>query len=81
MPKVFDWNGHRFHFFSNEGDPREPLHVHVTSRSGATAKFWIRPEVVLASNKGFPAKVLSQLVSVIEDRADEIESVWNDHFG
>jgi hypothetical protein len=30
MPRVFDWNGYRFHFFSNEGDPREPVHIHVT---------------------------------------------------
>ena len=25
MPKVFAWNGYRFHFFSEEGDPRERL--------------------------------------------------------
>lgn len=80
MPKVFDWNGYRFHFFSNEGNPREPVHVHVT-RNRDTAKFWIKPEVSLSYNKGFGAKVLSQLVSVIEDRVEEIESAWNDHFG
>ncbi len=79
MPKIFEWNGYRFHFFSNEGDPREPVHVHVT-RALATAKFWLRPEVAVAYNKGFNAKVLSQLVSVIEDRTEEIESAWNDHF-
>ena len=37
MPKVFDWNGYRFHFYANEGDPREPVHVHV-ARAGADAK-------------------------------------------
>jgi uncharacterized protein DUF4160 len=79
MPRVFDWNGYRFHFFSNEGDPREPVHVHVT-RAPATAKFWIRPQPAVAYNKGFPAKVLSQLISVIESRADEIENAWHDHF-
>jgi hypothetical protein len=79
VPLVFRWNGYRFHFFSNEGDPREPVHVHVT-RSPATAKFWLRPEVALAYNRGFPPRVLSELVSVIESRADEIERAWNDHF-
>jgi hypothetical protein len=54
--------------------------VHVTARDGATAKFWVQPEVSAASNKGFSAKVLSQLMSVIEERAEEIESAWNDHF-
>ena len=79
MPKVFDWNGYRFHFFSNEGDPREPVHVHVT-KDRSTAKFWIRPEVTLVYDKGFSRKVLSELVAVIEERADEIERAWNEHF-
>lgn len=79
MPLVFRWNGYRFHFYSNEGNPREPVHVHVT-RAPATAKFWIRPEVSLAHNKGFPPRVLSELLSVIEERADEIERHWHDHF-
>jgi len=79
VPKVFDWNGYRFHFFSNEGDPREPAHVHVT-KDRDTAKFWLRPEVALAYDRGFPPRVLSQLIRVIEDRRDEIESAWNDYF-
>ena len=37
MPLVFRWKGYRFHFFSNEGDPREPVHIHVT-KDGADAK-------------------------------------------
>ena len=79
MPLVFLWNGYRFHFFSNEGDPREPAHIHVT-RDRSTAKFWIKPEVGIAYNKGFPPRVLSELVAVIEARSDEIERAWNDHF-
>ena len=47
MPNVFTWNGFRFHFFANEGDPREPMHIHV-SRPGAKAKFWLFPEVEMA---------------------------------
>src|SRR5690606_40111225 len=44
VPKVFDWNGYRFHSYSNEGDPPEPPHIHV--RKGRDdAKFWLRPEV------------------------------------
>ena len=31
MPTVFKREGYRFYFFSNEGDPREPTHVHVRS--------------------------------------------------
>lgn len=79
MPKVFDWNGYRFHFFANEGDPREPLHVHVT-KGRADAKFWLRPDVAVAYNRGFPPRVLTALVGVIEARRDMIEGAWNDFF-
>ena len=79
MPKVFEWNGYRFHFFANEGDPREPVHIHV-SRAGAKAKFWLFPEVSVAYNRGFPPHVLSGLVTLIENRRSLIESAWNDYF-
>lgn len=55
MPKVFEWNGYRFHFFANEGDPREPSHIHV-SRDGSDAKFWLVPRlrspITVASRQG-----------------------------
>lgn len=79
MPKVFDSNGYRFHFFSNEGYPREPIHVHV-SRAGASAKFWLSPEVELAYNRGYDARTVKRLQDVIEQRRDEIEERWNDYF-
>jgi hypothetical protein len=79
MPVVFRWNGYRFHFFSNEGDPREPVHVHVT-KGRPTAKFWLYPEVTVAYNKGFSSRVQSELIRLIEARRDEIERAWNEHF-
>ena len=79
MPLVFRWNGYRFHFFSNEGDPLEPVHIHVT-REGADAKFWVQPEVNVAYNKGFSARTLAMLSRIVEERREEIERAWNDHF-
>ena len=79
MPKVFEWNGYRFHFYSNEGDPREPIHIHV-SRPGAKAKFWLFPEVELAYNRGYDARTVKRLQEVVEQRRAEIEEVWNDYF-
>ncbi len=37
MPAVFKFKGWRSHFFSNEGDPRELVAVHV-AKNGADAK-------------------------------------------
>jgi len=47
MPVIFRHKGYRFFFFSNEGFPLEPCHIHVR-KGGAVAKFWIVKEVRLA---------------------------------
>ena len=79
MPVVFRVDGRRFHFFANEGDPREPVHIHV-ARPGADAKFWLYPEVELAYNHGFDARSIKRLRDIVEARRDEIEDAWNDFF-
>lgn len=79
MPKVFEWNGYRFHFFANEGDPREPVHIHV-SRAGAKAKFWLFPEVELAYNRNYDARTIKRLQEVVAQRRFEIEEFWNAFF-
>lgn len=80
MPVVFRVGGFRFFFYSNEGDPREPVHIHVM-RDGDEAKFWLYPVPFLAYNRGFNARVLAELLTTVEDRRDEIEEAWHDHFG
>jgi hypothetical protein len=59
MPTVFRAAGFRFFLYSNEGDPREPVHIHA-ERGGSEAKFWINPDVRVAYNSGFNAKVLRE---------------------
>jgi len=80
MPGVFRDRGYRFHFYSNEGIPREPVHVHV-QKGDADAKFWLYPTVSVARNQGFSARELAALLEVVEQRRAEIERAWNDHFG
>lgn len=80
MPVVFRENGYRFHFYSNEGEPREPVHIHVT-KDGADAKLWLYPIVEIAYNRGFDARTLKWMSSVIETRKDEIAEAWHEHFG
>lgn len=79
MPKVFDWRGYRFHFYSYEGSPREPIHVHV-AKPGADAKFWLFPDVRLARNNGMSAREIRLLRSQIADRKPEIVEKWNAFF-
>lgn len=80
MPVVFRHGNVRFFFYSNEGSPREPIHVHAESPDGE-AKFWIQPEVGIAASVGFDRRALSDLVKVVETRKEEIERAWHEHFG
>lgn len=80
MPVVFRWQGVRFFFYSNEGNPREPVHVHA-ERDGGEAKIWLFPEVRVAESAGFDRRTLHELVIVAERHRDDIERAWHEHFG
>jgi hypothetical protein len=79
MPIVFFERGFRFFFYSNEGSPREPLHVHV-EKDRSEAKFWLLPTVKLAYNDGYDARTLRELSRIVEANRERIERVWNEHF-
>ncbi len=81
MPVIFSDRGFRLHFYSSEGDPREPMHVHVAKRGEGDAKFWLYPEVVMADNRGLDARTLRWLTEQIGLRRPEIVSAWHEHFG
>ena len=70
--------GYRF-FFSNEGDPTEPLHVHVR-KGESLAKFWLEPRVVVANSYGMTSSELHMLSKVVVKNAELIRSAWNEHF-
>jgi hypothetical protein len=38
-PVVFRHGGAKFQFYANEGNPREPVHIHAM-KDGIDAKFW-----------------------------------------
>jgi hypothetical protein len=56
------------------------MHIHVFSADGE-AKFWLRPKIELAENRGIAAREITELARIIERRADEIETAWTKHFG
>jgi hypothetical protein len=80
MPVILRYKGYTFFFFSNEGIPREPLHVYVR-RGGATAKFWVEPQVGLAESYGLSGQELKELAKVVGDNRQLIERTWYEFFG
>jgi hypothetical protein len=79
MPVVFRYKSFRFFFYSNEGNPREPLHVHVRSGEGE-AKYWLKPVAHLAGSEGYDARTLRELSQVVAENAELIERTWNEYF-
>lgn len=67
-------------FYSNEGNPCEPVHVHVRS-GGVETKFWLIPQVRVATSYGFNATTLRELAEVAQTNSGLIERAWNDYFG
>jgi hypothetical protein len=75
-PTVFREGPFRFFFFSRE-EPR--MHVHVSHPDGE-AKFWLEPEVGLATQTGLAGHVLNAAKQLVEDHLQEIVDAWNTHF-
>ena len=80
MPVVFRHKGIRVFFYSNEGQPREPLHVHA-QRGASLAKIWLQTEVAVAENYGFSSSELKDLLEVVQANGALIERTWNEYFG
>ena len=80
VPTIFRIRGFRFFFYSNEGRPREPPHVHI-EQGNREATFGLRPEVHLANNDGFGARALREVLRRVEANRERIERAWHDFFG
>jgi len=80
MPVVFRDSGLRYYFFSNEGLPREPPHIHVKG-GGRDVKVWLEPEVAVAESYGFNSAELARILRIVLERRSLILKAWDDHFG
>jgi hypothetical protein len=76
MPTILRISGFRVYFYSHE--PGEPPHVHV-DRGNASAKVWLDP-VRLASNSGFSARELNEVIRLARNRREECLEAWHGFF-
>jgi hypothetical protein len=79
MPVILRYKGCRFFFYSNEGDPSEPIHVHV-QKAERIAKFWIAAQVSVAESYGFTSAELRELQKVARNNVELIERCWHEYF-
>ena len=76
-PTVAKDGPYRLFFFSRE---ETRIHIHVAHADGE-AKFWLTPEVTLATHTGLSAKQLREAQIIVETRLKEICHAWSQHFG
>ena len=86
MPQLFRLGSYLIYFWSNENDPLEPIHVHVTEGQAAAnaTKIWITStgKAILCKNtSGIPKQILRKMIRFIEANSKEIEERWIEHFG
>jgi Domain of unknown function (DUF4160) len=79
MPVVLRIDGFKFLFYGNEGNPREPVHIHV-KLGRDEAKFWLSPDVKLAYNRGLTGATLNRVRHLVEENRDELKGAWNEFF-
>jgi hypothetical protein len=80
MPVALRRRGLNYFFYSNEGQPPEPPHVHVRG-SGRDAKVWLEPEVSIADSYGFNPRELSAILETVEENRGLLLRAWYGYFG
>ena len=86
MPQIFKVGQYVIYFWSNENEPLEPIHVHVSDGvpSGNSTKIWITQSgkcLLCNNNSKIPQRQLRIIIKIIESRSDEIAEKWHTYFG
>ena len=77
MPTVFQKEGFRFFFYSND---HSPVHIHVTHGDGE-AVFNVDPAVELRESAGIKVRDLARAQELAEENRQLIISKWHEHLG
>ena len=86
LPQELRIGPYSVYFWSNENDPLEPVHVHISEGRAVpnATKVWItsKGKTLLCNNASqIPEKILFRLLKVIEANSEKIISDWLSHFG
>jgi hypothetical protein len=75
MPTIFEKDGYKFFFYSNE---HRPIHVHVRHGSGE-AVFNVEDVVELRESQGLKLRELSKAEKLAEENKKLIIEKWHEH--
>lgn len=80
MPQIFKAGSYLVYFWSDEGEPREPVHVHISQKRPErnATKVWLTKAggtIVANNNSKIPNHALNELCAIIQTRRFEIMSI------
>ena len=86
MPQIFKVGSYWIYFWSNENEPIEPGHVHISEGKpvASATKIWITKNgkcSICHNNSKVPTRILNNITRLIEGRSFEIISKWKERFG
>lgn len=86
MPQIFRIGPYIVYFWSNEGRPLEPIHVHIAEgkASSNATKVWITSSgktLLCNNNSRIPSKLLRDIMRMIEANSRSIIDKWCEQFG
>ena len=77
VPTIFEQDGYRFFFYSNENN--EPAHVHIT-KGGASGKVWLEPVMEIAYLHGFTNSEEKDILKIMETHSQDFKTKWYEYF-
>jgi hypothetical protein len=75
MPKIFERDGYRFFFYSNE---HRPIHIHVRY-GGGEAVFEVEQRVELRESQGLKVRELAKAEELASEHRELIIQKWHEH--
>jgi hypothetical protein len=77
MPQIFKFGPYLVYFWSNENEPIEPIHVHISigKPSKNSTKIWITKTkkcLVANNNSNIPEKTLKLILRMLENNIELI---------
>jgi len=75
MPTIFEQDGYRFFFYSNE---HEPIHVHVR-RGGGEAIFEMEEQIELRESQSMKMNELRKALKLARENRELIVEKWHEY--
>lgn len=85
MPQLFRIGEYIVYFWSNEGMPTEPVHVHIAKGDSTpyATKIWITQDgraLICSNSSRIPMNELRLILRAIEANSGRIIKKWIEHF-